>query len=319
MLFRSLAGVVRFILGRNRFLKKYLLFIISVYFLQRNLFKELGFSGGIWYNLILNKLYLLKHLKKKNYNVLKFCEVKKTRKSDRVFIFGCGRSLNDLLPEEWSKFSHDDTLGFSAFVYQKWIPIRYHLLRGWGEGANITYDHHHAGKNFSSITFQESFFKETIFLLQDEYQAHFCNALVRYSYLPNQSKILFYKTAFPSELTADFSLGLVHKISILSDAISFAYCMGWREIVLVGVDLYNSGYFWLNEGETICNDYATGRHIISEITDRGCKFNEPHSTVYNGIVELLRGWERKFKNEGVSLTVYNPKSLLSSVLRIYDR
>ena len=39
--------------------------------------------------------------------------------------------------------------------------------------------------------------------------------------------------------------GLRHVGGTLSDAVNAAACLGWTHIVLAGVDLYDSRYFWL--------------------------------------------------------------------------
>ena len=52
-----------------------------------------------------------------------------SRKSDRVFIFGSGWSLNELGDADWRHFEKHDTFGFSMFVYQEWVRTDYHLFR----------------------------------------------------------------------------------------------------------------------------------------------------------------------------------------------
>ena len=50
--------------------------------------------------------------------------------------------------------------------------------------------------------------------------------------------------------------GLRHIAGTLSDAVNCAFCLGWRHIVLVGVDLYDSRYFYLPPDQTATVDRA---------------------------------------------------------------
>jgi hypothetical protein len=89
-------------------------------------------------------------------------ELRVTRKSDTIFIFGSGYSINDITEPEWSHFEQHDPFSFSWFLYQ------------------------------------------------------------------------------------DF----VHIAGTLTDCAKFAYLLGWKNIVLAGVDLYDRGYFWLSYEDT---------------------------------------------------------------------
>jgi hypothetical protein len=82
--------------------------------------------------------------------------------------------------------------------------------------------------------------------------------------------------------------------------------MGWRQIVLVGIDLYDKRYFWLppNEMRTYekSNMTLTSSFICSE-----------------KIISMLGSWGKELKSKGIELTVFNPKSLLADVLPKFDR
>ena len=79
--------------------------------------------------------------------------------------------------------------------------------------------------------------------------------------------------------------------------------MGWKHIVLVGVDLYDRRYFWLPPNET---------RLIDSV--RNFTFDDPAK---DGKVESIGKWKTIFEQHGVNLYVYNPKSLLTDVLPLY--
>jgi hypothetical protein len=109
----------------------------------------------------------------------------------------------------------------------------------------------------------------------------------------------------PSENLDD---GLVHGHSTLQECINFAYLLGWREIVLVGVDLYDRRYFWLDPGETRSVDER-----------RGASAADRHTQAASGLADTLGRWARWLAERGVRLTVYNPRSLLAGRMPAHQR
>jgi hypothetical protein len=59
-------------------------------------------------------------------------ELRATRKSNTIFIFGSGASLNAITPDEWSRIARHDTMGFNWFVHQRFVRCDYHLVREIG-------------------------------------------------------------------------------------------------------------------------------------------------------------------------------------------
>ena len=106
--------------------------------------------------------------------------------------------------------------------------------------------------------------------------------------------------------------GLIHKKGTLTDAISFGYFMGYKKIILVGVDLYDRRYFYTTENKT---SIALGENV--DIDNFGKTAGDNHQTVDNGIVNLVRKWKFYLNKNNVQLLIYNKKSLLSKVLKIY--
>jgi hypothetical protein len=90
------------------------------------------------------------------------------------------------------------------------------------------------------------------------------------------------------------------------DAVNFAYAMGYRRIVLAGADYYNKEYFWLEPGETRLEEKPG---IVAE---KQWPQAEP-------IVAMMGRWGEKLRDEGVELSVYNPRSLLATVVPTFRR
>lgn len=254
-----------------------------------------------------------------SYTKLSLSDIKAAKKSDRVFVFGSGYSLNDIPESQWEHIARHDTVGFNAFVYQKWIDVDFHLIRGWGEGASVFADLKYLTDEFKSLVANNRFYSATTFVYQDDLSAQFAHALFEYGALPRAAKVFPYTTNCKDNLPSqNMGRGLIHDVGTLCDAVHFAYAIGWKEIVLVGVDLYDTRYFWLEPHETFILDYHTGKKSIGQVSDRGQRYDEAHSTTRNGIVDTIDRWNKHFQAHGVNISVYNPKSLLNAVLPVYN-
>jgi len=115
-----------------------------------------------------------------------------------------------------------------------------------------------------------------------------------------------------------FEWGLSHGKGTLCDAINFAYLGGWKNIVLLGVDLYDSGYFFLPKGMNEIWDSKEKRLVLSAQSWRGLSVGDTHNTARNGVVNLVGEWATLFnKRSGVSIWTYNPLSLMREKLPVY--
>src|SRR5687767_720284 len=63
------------------------------------------------------------------YRFLTEGELRATRKSDTLFVFGSGASLNAVSASQWQEIGRHDTLGFNWFVRQEFVRCDYHLIR----------------------------------------------------------------------------------------------------------------------------------------------------------------------------------------------
>ncbi len=279
-----------------------------------------GPVGFLRWNSILLEAWVRYWLNRHTYEILSEAELRATRKSDRVFVFGSGYSLNDISPAEWQDFEQHDTLGLSGFIYQQWVRVDYHLIRGWVETKDGTFNWRQHTTDFVNTLHANRHFQDTIFIMQGEYLAQFCNRLIGYRLLRPGSRVFRYTTARRSgPPTRSLNQGLRHMVATLCDAVNFAYCLGWQEIVLVGVDLYDSRYFWLKPDETLSFDETTGTLAAAEYNVRGLRYDQMHNTARNDIAEIMGQWRDIFEQNNVHMSVYNPRSLLTQVMPVYQR
>jgi hypothetical protein len=282
--------------------------------------RRLGVVGFLEWNRILLDAWLRDRSNQRSYVMVSESELRAARKSDTVFIFGSGYSLNDIPGTEWQFFEKHDTLGFTNFLYQHHVRVDYYLLRAGVESKEGTFFWRSFAEEYVGALNANPYFRNAIMIMQGEYLSHFCNAVVGHSVLRTGAKVFRYKTARAARLpTRSFRQGLSHGVGTLFDAVNFAYCLGWREIVLVGVDLYDSRYFWLKPDETLDLDKSTGLMNPSKYNFRGQRYDEPHNTTKNGVIQLMGQWREVLKTDAVEITVYNPRSLMAQVMPIYQR
>lgn len=282
-----------------------------------NYLRDRGLSDYVRLNAQLIDAAVRERLSRSRYRVLDEADLVAARRSDTVFVFGSGYSLNDITPAQWKHIAEHDTFGFTAFIYQRWVRTDFHLLRGGIEGYLRWRPY---AEEFCKTLNDNPFFADTIFLLQGEYFAQFSNQLVGYRLLREGTRIFRYRTARGDGLpTRTLREGVRHTGGTLSDAVNAAACLGWKQIVLAGVDLYDSRYFWLGPDETYGLDRATGLLVPAKTNLRGLGHSDVHNTARNGVVVTMGQWREYLERErGIRLLVFNPRSLLADVMPIYQ-
>jgi hypothetical protein len=285
---------------------------------ELNMVRADGIAWTLRWNAILSDAWLRNLLNRRHYRRVSEVEVKRWRKSDTVFIFGSGASLNDISAADWAHIAEHDVFGFNAFYHQRWIPVNFHLLRGG------LYREHRWRRYASEVvdTIRMSpYYRDTVFIMQEEFLAQFTNQLIGYRLFPDVKGLVRYTTAngagrLPSQRLSE---GLRHLSGTLSDAVNCAFCLGWRHIVLAGVDLYDSRYFWLPADQTSTVDRVNATMGAAPANALGgTRYDDRHYTTRNGVVDLMAEWRSFFETRGVTLSVYNPRSLLADVLPVYS-
>jgi hypothetical protein len=244
--------------------------------------------------------WLALHRNRSAYRMLDEASLRATRKSDTVFIFGSGYSLNAITPREWSGIEAHDTIGFNWFVRESFVRCDYHFIR------EVAYtdatDLQSALALYCALIRDNPCYASTIFMVQAGFRATSGNRAIGHGLLPLKNPIYRWRTLDDRTLPSrSLGEGLSHSNGTLSECVNFAALMGWRHIVLAGVDLYDRRYFWLAEDEPLACDPTV---------------EEPHKTA--GIVDGLREWQGIFEAEGIHLYAYNPRSLLVPALPVWQ-
>ena len=235
--------------------------------------------------------------------------IKSKKKSDTVFIFGSGWSINNIKKDEWLKICNHNTISFNWFIYQSFIEIDFHLIRETFAYVKNISKLREVSQHYCDVLSDNKFYNNSILFVQSGKTASSGNIMLGEKMLPTRFKICRFDTkskGIYEEPSSNLKDGLVHGPGTLIDSINLAILGGWKKIVLVGVDLYNPSYFWLNKGNK-------GHFSKSDVN------SYEHSTVKNGIIEFIDKWNKKIKNKKKEIYIYNSESLLSEKLTVYSQ
>ena len=233
-----------------------------------------------------------------------------TRRAETAFVFGCGASLNELTPAEWEHIAAGQTIGFNYFTRQRFVRADYHVVGEIASGDDL--DRRRwvpAVEEYARLIAENPCCRDTVLLLQDGWSAHQSNRLLAAGQLPAGQRAFAYRRTGRGVYRPPnraLEQGLVHGAGSLCGVVNFAFAMGFRRIVLAGVDLYDSRYFWLPP--------EVAREDLVEF--HGQTQADPHPVARN-IVAYLGRWAQWLRGEGVELSVYNPRSLLAGPLPVY--
>jgi hypothetical protein len=223
-------------------------------------------------------------------------EIKQTRRSETVFVFGSGYSLNNITPSEWASIAEHDTVGFNEFHRQSFVRTDYHIA------AEVDFiEPYAAGLRDNPL------YASTVLVLQEGWSAVLGNTLVGRGMLRDGARVFRFRRRArgvnvpPSRSFAD---GLVHGFGSIVDVVNFAYVMGWRNIVIAGVDLNDRRYFWLPPTEM--RPYDRPGFAVDSVFGNA-----------DNIVSMLGDWREIMARDGVSLWTYNPQSRLARALPVF--
>ena len=271
----------------------------------RGLWRSYGLIHGLRAFAYLCEVEVRARIHRHRLKVLSEEEVAARRRSDTVFVFGSGASLNEISDAEWHRIGQHDVIGLNYFVRQRWVDVGFHYIR------ELELPFRRSGKydakavvrscrDFCDLVAGNGHYRETVLFLQHDFFAEIGKTIVGRKMLPPGQAVCFYKGLRRDGLKVapprDFGEGLPRQAGAIGGGVSIGRSFGWKRIVLVGVDLYDARYFWLPP-DSVRGDVAR-------------KPSDRHGTVGRGIVEIMENWATALRHDGISLEVYNPKSLL---------
>ena len=170
------------------------------------------------------------------------------RKTDTVIFYGCGHSINDISREDWDILKQYDSMSLNWFMYHDFIVPRFYY-RGENSGRIF-------GQKWKKL-FNEKrgMYKNTTFLTKKGKHLDLSNVGVKLAYVLNfhsgfSKKLL--KQRGPEKAYEESLKGfkiMPNKLyffgrSTICPMMVLLYQMGYKEIILYGIDLSDRRYFW---------------------------------------------------------------------------
>lgn len=246
-------------------------------------------------------------------------DILKYKTSDTIFLLGSGPSINDITAEQWNQIRKHNSIGFNYWFIHEFIPTFYMFQDAHNNMLDILND------KYKDIPFliRGSAFAQGKFNLKDHRfnslkgnPVYFINEYPISSRCSIEIKLLIkYIDALgliPFGRIADFVPKWRNTLGLL---LSLSYQMGYKKIVLCGMDMKDSHHFWdYNSYLNIKKQYSLpdfGTTNIDTFNDVQLSPNTVLEYVSN-----LREWMHK-KN-GVEITIINDNTLLFPHLNLYE-
>lgn len=233
-------------------------------------------------------------------NLLSKNEFKCKKQSGTLVIYGSGASINNIVPSQWRKLSEHDSLSFNWFCKNTKVEPTFFLIR---EQANIP-------KRVTKTETVKDLFRcinkpnyvSTCFVVHD-LRAHSPHA---HCYVDDLDQIpssgIIVADTQKGNLKQDiFDVGVYHGLTTLTNALHIAGYLSYSKIIFAGIDLNDSRYFWLKDGE-----------VRDSIKQKGGSEKDPHP-VAKAAIEAISQFQETYPS--VQLTCLNPKSLLRKVMQ----
>ncbi len=244
------------------------------------------------------------------------------KKSDTIFILGSGPSINDITEKEWKHIKKHDSIGFNWWFVHDFVPTYYMFQSATDGMLNILKDKYAQYKNTpfllrgSKLALGEiDFADERINLLKNN-DVYFVREYPIHSRCSIEIEQLFkYVEAlglFSFNHISDFvpkwrcTLGLL---------ISLSYQLGYKNIVLCGMDMQGADHYWDHIDYVVIKEKynlpGVGIANLKTFTDSKHSNNTVPQYVYK-----LREWMLK-KND-VEIYIMNEKTALHPIIPLYS-
>jgi hypothetical protein len=179
-----------------------------------------------------------------------------TKSSDTLFVLGSGPSINRISPERWQSIAAHDTVGFNWWLYHSFVPKFYffeviekevspeafesylalagHRAPDYASTIKVAMEFHRLG--VQTLDHLPSAFRNNLFA------AHKVEAPARTDGELAQA-LCYLQSRGAFQVTGHFSYLLKYAAS-LTTMLAFALRLGYKRIVLCGIDLKTSDYFF---------------------------------------------------------------------------
>lgn len=245
--------------------------------------------------------------------------LRRRTRGNTLFILGSGASLAALPGEVLAEMRINTTMSLNYTLLQSFIPADFHVVRELGVANDVIVNIQSSDlEKFGNLVAANPGYGNAVFLVQGGYYAWAANLLVGQRCLPKDTRLFRYRNSpLPGfrEPGPTFA-AITHGASTITDCINIGYLLGFKKIVLCGVDLYDRRYFWHVAGTSFIPLQGLTDAQIGEYGGTGDMAAKHRAA--GRLLGQMASWRLALEAEGVKLSVQNPKSLLTEVLPVYS-
>ena len=256
---------------------------------------------------------------RRQYSTLNFDDIRKDiKKSDTVFILGTGETINAIPEKQWKHIAEHDSAAINWWPLHSFVPTYY-----YSEYPHKT-EYFNYFKNMLSDNISKNYQHTIFFLSLNRAVRRGIHPRVTPELFPENPAICFYQYHKPlrfeniSELDSSSFERTVFYRGSLTAVLDLMNRIGYKKIVLLGVDLNKHLYFYDNHPgmrKLFDSGYGTplkerenNRHLMTLCAPRKIAIQE--------YLYLLN--DLYYKPNDITLFCGSPKSLLAEKLPLYQ-
>lgn len=244
------------------------------------------------------------------------------RRSDTLFVLGSGASINDLKKTDWDYIAKHDSVGFNFWFVHDFVPSYYIYEESLDKKRNELF--------YEILEAKKYLYRDTVFLIKDievknisyhkiptEIRSNFYlapsislkNPFLKNSYF---KKVMKYCLSFINFMNKRKVKLLFNRKASIIFIITLAYYLGYKKVVLCGIDLNNNKYFF--DDVYYANKKKPSNHSNHNVhltnTNTG---KDPMK-----VSEILHELYVEFFRKNMELYIMSDKSELAKILAVYD-
>jgi hypothetical protein len=229
--------------------------------------------------------------------------------SDTCVIYGSGWSINKLTEETKQKLAQFDSISFNWYCKSN-TRTTFYLVR---EQANMKKrTHKRTGEDVSNFirTMNSIPYENTCLIIHDLTKHsnnvhHYSSVLNKFNgkgvvVLDQKSPKLSKTNCWAKE--SIFKTGVYHGMTTMTNVMHIVINLGYKRVIFVGVDLYDSRYFWLPKNKA--------RHSVKQKGQRQTSKHQTALYTINLIIDIK-------KHHDIELLCQNRKSLLAKHMPVW--
>jgi hypothetical protein len=241
-------------------------------------------------------------------------ELIQKKKSDVCVFLGSGKSINDINTDEWEKFKKYDTWAINNWIYHPFfVPKFYHIEAKYYDYSLLKQRLKEKKEQYknTNFIFKESNIKinnkkEVLWKIADNFSNIYIYSRKRRKGISRDNKVWNSNYSIEKKyITNSYDVSL-------SGILEMIYRIGYKTIIMYGVDLYNSYYFWSSGDQK----YGKVHHLTNKAHENKNP-EEPHNTwkIHEYIKDFNERWMIPNKRK---MFVGNKKTMLFPEIPFID-